>query len=148
MANLTRWNPIRDMVQMQSSLDKFFEDWRSEWPEWRYGEHYLALDVDETDDNFLVTTDLPGVNPDNINITVHDDILTINAEIPEHEVENKDRKSLVRERRYGRYSRSIRLPQAVDANNVEADYVDGTLKLTLPKTEDSRVKVIPVKSGS
>jgi HSP20 family protein len=138
---------MREMMTMQGALDKFFEDWRTDWPEWKTGEHFLALDVDESDDYFLVTTDLPGVNPDNINITVHDDMLTINAEIPEHEVEHEEHKALVRERHYGRYSRSIRLPQAVDAEKVEADYVDGTLKLTLPKTADSRVKVIPVKTG-
>ena len=147
MSNLVRWNPFREMATMQGALDKFFEDWQSDWPEGRTGGHFLALDVDETDDNYLVTADLPGVNPDNINVTVHDDILTINAEVPEHTVEHEGQKSLVRERRYGRYSRSIRLPQAVDAENVNADYEEGTLKLTLPKTEDSRVKVIPVKTG-
>jgi HSP20 family protein len=115
---------MREMMTMQGALDKFFEDWRSDWPEWRTGEHFLALDI-----------------------TVHDDMLTINAEIPEHEVEHEEHKALIRERRYGRYSRSIRLPQAVNADKVKADYEEGTLKLTLPKTEDSRVKVIPVKTG-
>lgn len=148
MANLVRWTPLRDMMSMQNMLDKYFEDWRSDWPDWQAGEHFLALDVDESDDHFLVTTDLPGVNPDNIHVTVHDDMLTINAEIPEHEVERKEHKALIHERSYGRYSRSIRLPQAVDANKVKADYADGMLKLTLPKSEDSRTKVIPVKVGS
>ena len=147
MSNLVRRTPFREMMNMQGALDKFFEDWQSEWPEWRSDGHTLALDVDETDDNFLVTADLPGVNPDNINVTVQDDMLTINAEIPEHTVEHEGQKSLIRERRYGHYSRSIRLPQAVDAGQVEADFEEGTLKLTLPKTEDSRVKVIPVKAG-
>ena len=148
MANIIRWNPLREMVTMQSALDKFFDDWRTEWPDSRFGENTLALDVNETEDNYLVKADLPGVNADNINVTVHDDVLTIVAEMPEQTVEHEGQKSLIRERRYGRYSRSVRLPNAVDAEHVEADFVDGTLKLTLPKTENSRVKVIPVKSGS
>ncbi len=146
MANIIRWNPIREMAQVQSALDRFFEDdWRRQWPDWSLGANGLALDVDETDGQYLVTTDLPGVNPDNIHITVHDDVLTITAEVPEHEVEHKDAKSLVRERRYGRFSRSVRLPQPVNAAKVEAEYKDGMLKLTLPKSEDAQVKTIPVK---
>ena len=148
MANLTRWNPFREMVQMQSSLDKLFDEWRSEWPQAPFGENYLALDVDETDDHYIVKTDLPGVNPENINITVHDDELTIIAEIPEQTSEHKEAKTLIRERRYGRFSRSVRLPHSVDADKVEADYAEGMLTLTLPKTEGARVKVIPIKSGS
>lgn len=145
MANIVRWNPFRELAQMQSALDRFFDDTWREWPEWNFGLNTLALDMDETDKQFMVTTDLPGVNPDNINVTVHDDILTITAEVPEHTVEHKDARSLVRERRYGRFSRSVRLPQPVNTAKVEAEYKDGTLKLTLPKSEDAQVKTIPVK---
>jgi len=147
MANITRWNPYRDLVSMQSTLDKFFDDAWQRWPEMRMDGSNLALDLDETDDHYIVTTDLPGVNADNINVTVHDDVLTIVAEVPEHEVEHKDARSLVKERHYGRFSRSVRLPQAVDSAKVEAEYKDGTLKLTLPKSEESKVKTIPVKAG-
>jgi HSP20 family protein len=145
MANITRWNPFREMVTMQSALDKFFDEAWERWPELRTGEFALALDVDETDTHFIVTTDLPGVNPDNIQVTVQEDLLTIVAEIPEKEVEHKDARKLVRERRYGRFSRSIRLPRPVDSSKVEADYHNGSLHLTLPKTEEAKVKMIPVR---
>ena len=145
MANITRWNPFREMMTMQSALDKFFEDAPQQWPDWHLGDNALALDVDETADHYLVKTDLPGVNPDNIHVTVQDDVLSIVAEQPEQTVEHKDAKSLVRERRYGRFSRSIRLPQAIESGKGEADYKDGTLTLTLPKSEESKVKAIPVK---
>lgn len=148
MANITRYNPFREMVTMQSALDKFFDDAWSNWPEMRRGEFNLALDVDETGDHFVVTTDLPGVEPDNINVTVHDDLLTITGEIPEHEVEHEEQKALVRERRYGRYSRSIRLPQSIDSEAVEAEFTNGTLRLTLPKTENAKARVIPVKASN
>ncbi|MBZ0300600.1 MAG: Hsp20/alpha crystallin family protein [Anaerolineae bacterium] len=148
MANITRYNPFRDLVSMQGTLDKFFEDAWRQWPDLRTGENALALDVDETDDHFVVTTDLPGVNPEHINVTVHDDVLTINAEMPEETTEHKEGRSLIRERRYGRFSRSIRLPQPVESGKVEADYKDGMLKLTLPKAEDTKVRTIPVKVGN
>jgi HSP20 family protein len=148
MANIVRWNPFREMTTMQSALDKFFDEAWERWPEMRFGENALALDVDETDQQYVVTTDLPGVKPDNIHVTVHDEVLTIGAEIPEETVEHKEQRSLVRERRYGRFSRSIRLPQAVDSGKVEADYKDGTLKLTLPKSAESHVKTIPVRVGN
>lgn len=149
MANITRWNPYRELAAMQSALDKFFDDTWQRWPEWSGGENALALDVDESDDHYTVTTDLPGVDPENINITVQDDLLTITAEIPEQTIEREGegRRSLMRERRYGRFSRSIRLPQPVDAGNVEAEYRDGTLKLNLPKSEEAKVKTIPVRVG-
>ena len=146
MAEITRWNPYRELSSMQTALDRFFEDAWQRWPDWRAEGSNLALNLDETNDHYIVTTDLPGVNADNINVTVHDDVLTIVAEIPEHEVEHKDAKSLVHERRYGRFSRSVRLPQAVDSGKVEADYKDGVLKLTLPKSEETKVKTIPVKA--
>jgi HSP20 family protein len=147
MANITRYNPFREMVAMQGALDKFFDEtWRN-WPEMRVGEGSLALDVDETNDHYVVTTDLPGVEADNINVTVHDDMLTITAEIPERTIEHEDTKVLMRERRYGRMSRSVRLPHSVEADNVQAEYKDGTLTLHLPKAESAKVKVIPVKVG-
>ena len=148
MANITRYNPFREMVGMQSALDKFFDDAWQNWPERRFGDFGLALDVDESGDNFVVTTDLPGVEAENINVTVHDDLLTITGEIPEHTVEDGDEhKALVRERRYGRYSRSIRLPQSIDSEHVDAEFTNGTLRLTLPKTENAKARVIPVKAN-
>src|SRR5690606_28434300 len=125
-SNITRWNPFREMATMQSALDKFFDDTWQQWP-MRFGDSSLALDIDETPDHYIVTTDLPGVKAENINVTVQNELLTITAEVPEQVVEHKEAKSLVRERRYGHMSRSIRLPQTIDAGKVEADYKDGTV---------------------
>jgi HSP20 family protein len=145
MANITRWNPFREMATMQSALDKFFDESWAQWPAWHWGEGGLALDVDETPDHYIVTTDLPGVKAEDIHVSVQNELLSIDAEVPEQTIEHKDARNLVRERRYGRMSRSIRLPQTIDAGKVEAEYKDGTLKLTLPKSEEAKVKIIPVK---
>jgi HSP20 family protein len=147
MANIKVYNPFREMVAMQSALDKLFDQTWENWPEGRFNGNSLALDVDETDDNFVVTADLPGIEPDNINVTAHDDVLTITAEMPERTVEHESMKALVRERRYGQFSRSLRLPHSINAEGVEADFKDGTLTLTLPKAENAKVKTIPVRAG-
>lgn len=148
MANIKVYNPFREMVAMQSALDKLFDQTWESWPEGRLNGNTLALDVDETADTFMVTADLPGINPENIDVTVHDDVLTITAEMPERTVEHENTKALVRERRYGRFSRSMRLPHSVNAEGVEADFREGTLTLTLPKAENAKVKTIPVRAGN
>jgi HSP20 family protein len=148
MANIRVYNPFREMVAMQSALDKLFDQTWENWPEGRVNGNSLAVDVDETNDNFVVTADLPGIKSENIEITVHDDLLTITAEMPEQTIEHEQGKALVRERRYGRFSRSLRLPHSINAEGVEADFHDGTLKLTLPKAENAKVKTIPVRTGN
>ncbi|MEQ8676705.1 MAG: Hsp20/alpha crystallin family protein [Aggregatilineales bacterium] len=151
MNKITRWNPIREMATMQNVMDSFFDDqWRSlsRSDFWNNGEQGMALDVNETDDDYTIVADLPGVSADNIHINLHDGVLTINAEIPEQTIEREGERSLIRERRYGRFSRSVRLPQAVNDASVEADYDGGILKLTLPKAEEVKPKAIPVRAGN
>ena len=148
MANITRWNPMREMVAMQNALDHMFDDtWRS-WSgmdESVMGGN-LALDVQEDDNNYTVTTALPGVEVEHINIRLHNDMLTIEGEIPEKEVEKEGKRSLLKERYYGRFSRSIRLPQPVNRDTVDASFENGVLTLTLPKSPEAQPKLIPVKA--
>lgn len=151
MANeITRWNPFREMAAMQNAMDRWFEqsNWRPFFTdEGRVGANLLALDIHENDRNYVVTTDLPGVKAENIQIKQEGDYLLIDAEIPEHEVEEGTR-PLVKERRYGRYSRRIRLPEHVDFDKADAGYNDGILTLTLPKAAEAQPKTIQVKTGS
>src|SRR5690606_6340704 len=112
------------------------------------GINSLALDVDETDKAYTVTTEMPGVKPENIHVNLDGDYLMIEGEIPAQETNEEGTRSLMRERRYGRFTRSIRLPLAVDSDKVEATYEDGVLKLTLPKSEVVQPKQIPVKAAN
>ena len=140
---IVRWNPVREMLAMQTALDRMFEDTR------RGGfdnGNALALDVHEDDGHYTVVTSLPGVQPENINVSLHDGVLTITGEIPEQTRENTQ--TLMRERSYGKFTRSIRLPMAVDSNKVEAAFDNGVLTLTLPKTEEAQPKQIPVRVGN
>ena len=147
---ITRWNPFREMVNMQSQLDRFFDDWRPFFNDENLSNrtNFLAIDAHEDDTGYNVTTELPGVKPENINVRQDGDYLLIEADIPEETSEREDKRWLIRERRSGHFSRRIRLPQNVDFDKAEANYHDGVLTLSLPKSEKARPHQIPVKSGN
>ncbi len=87
-----------------------------------------------------------GISADAVNISLHDDVLTISGEVPQFTLENS--RALLLERNHGKFQRSIRLPQTVDVNAVEAQIENGVLTLTLPKSPEAQPRVIPVKAGS
>lgn len=104
-----------------------------------------ALDVTETDNEYRVRADLPGVKKDDLDISIQDGVLTINAET-RYEDEKKGNGRVIRqERRYGKFVRSMRLGDAVDVDKVKAEYKDGVLSLVLPKAEQVRPKRIDVQ---
>jgi HSP20 family protein len=83
------------------------------------------------------------VSPDKIEVTVHDGVLTVSGET-ERITPADNSRTLMQERTYGKYTRSVRLPQAVDSANVSAEYAHGVLTLTLPKTPEAQPRQIPV----
>lgn len=104
-----------------------------------------AIDVKENDAAYIVHAELPGVKKEDLDISINDGVLTINAETRfEHEEKEKGR-VLRQERRYGKFVRSMRLGVDVDEANVSADYTDGILTLTLPKAEEVKPKKIEVR---
>lgn len=143
MNTITRWNPIRELSAMQSLVDRMLEDAETT-SNGNSLRRSLALDITETKDAYSVVTALPGVDADNIDINLHDQVLTIEAEIPEHVVEEEGTRVLLRERSYGRYSRQVRLPQPVNTEAIQANYSDGILSLTLPKAEEAMPRSIKV----
>jgi HSP20 family protein len=106
----------------------------------------LALDVVETDEDFVVKASLPGINPEDLEITYNNNLLTIKGEVKE-EKDVEEQRYHLRERRYGSFSRSISLPSSVKADAIEASYEAGVLTLHLPKAEEAKPKRIPVQSG-
>ncbi len=147
---ITRWSPLREMSAMQRLMDRMFEDWRPFVNEENGGStsaHALALDVHEDDHNYTITTELPGVSPDHVQVRHEGDYLIIEGEIPDEATEHKDKKVLIKERRYGHYARRLRLPQDINFDAAEANYQDGVLTLTLPKSPATQPKLIPIKTG-
>lgn len=153
MTTLIRWNPIREAAAMQNAMDRLFNDsWRPSWRNWNEtaeGEqidgYILPLDAYETDNAYTIVASLPGVTPEQIDVKLHEDVLTIQAEVPAPGDEKSH--ALLQERQYGRLSRSVRLPQPVDFGAAQANYHDGVLTLTLPKTEQAQPRIIPVKAN-
>lgn len=146
--SLTRWNPMRELANVQSMMDRLFEDWRPFNEDFgRATGNLLAMDVDEDDQQYTVTTELPGVQSENIKVRQDGDYLLIEGDIPDQTVEREGKRSLIKERRYGRFSRRVRLPQNVDFDKADATYDNGVLTLTLPKAKEVITRSIPVKVG-
>jgi HSP20 family protein len=146
MSILIRRNPIREMAAMQRAVDRLFEDTWREFGMEQGGDNVLALDVHESDQAFLITANIPGVNMESVEVTLHDGVLSISAELPQPEVKEGVRVRL-QERPFGTYSRTVRLPKAVDGEKVEAAYENGVLALTLPKTPDAQPRQIPIRNS-
>lgn len=105
-----------------------------------------ALDVSETADEYQVKASLPGIEPDDLEITYNNNLLTIKGEM-QSEREVEEQRYHLRERRSGSFSRSISLPSTVDAEHIQASYTAGVLTLHLPKLEEAKPRRIQVRSG-
>ena len=147
MNKITRWNPFREMMTMQGALDRLFDETWSPF-EGHLSDMGLAIDVDENDQHYIVKTDLPGVQAENIHVHMDGDFLSIEAEIPEQVEEKKEGRTLMKERRYGKFSRRIHIPQPIKADDVEANFENGVLTLTLPKSPEVQPRQITIKSGN
>jgi len=148
MTNLTRWEPFRDMVSLREAMGRLFEDSFVRPGTSRLSvspKGALAVDVYETSDDVVVKTAIPGADPDDVDISLTGDTLTIKAEIKaDEEVDEED--YVYRERRLGTYSRSFGLPSLVEANGAEAEVENGVLTLRLPKVEEAKPKAIEIKA--
>lgn len=103
----------------------------------------LALDVEESQEAYIVRANLPGVSLDDISVNIHEDVLTIAGETASED-RSEDSRLLIRERRSGKFSRSLRFPNVVNGEAIEANFDDGVLSITLPKAEHVKPRQIPV----
>ena len=134
------------MWSVRNMMDRWLEPSWLPTASWQPAGWDLALDVAETEDNFVVKASLPGINPDDLEITYNNNLLTIKGEIKEEKDVDEQRYHL-RERRYGSFRRSLSLPTSVKPDAIEASYEAGVLTLHLPKAEEAKPKRIPVHSG-
>lgn len=145
MANLTRYNPLREMVGMRDEMDRIFEDFFSRSPISYEGYGTVNLDMMQTDDQVIVKASMPGVKADDLNISISGDTLTIRGEMKsEEEIKNADYH--LHEIKQGSFARSVMLPCPVIADKAKAEFEDGILKLVLPKAEEVKPKTITVKA--
>ena len=145
---LTRWDPFREMLSIRNTMDHMFDSALAGSPDrWQPMAWDLALDVVESKDEFVVKASVPGINPDDLEITFNNNTLTIRGEIKE-EKEVEEANYHLRERRYGSFARSLTLPAGIEANKIEANYEAGVLKLHLPKAEEIKPKKIAIHTKS
>jgi HSP20 family protein len=146
MNNLTRWEPLHEAMTLRTLMDRFFDEPFFGTPQLlsqRIEAFPLPLDVIEEEGQYIVKASMPGVEPDQVEITLTDNVLTIKGET-KRESEKSESNYHVRERRFGSFMRHISLPVAVDSEQVEASHENGVLTLRLPKTEAVKPKKITV----
>jgi HSP20 family protein len=136
------------MLNLRNTVDRLFEttlndlDTNTQTLSWG-----VPLDVIEQDEAFVVKASVPGINPDELEITFSDNVLTIKGEVRSDE-EVKDTRYHMRERRYGSFARSISLGSRIQGDKIEAKYDNGVLELTLPKSDEvkpKRIQIHPTK---
>jgi len=152
--SLVRWNPTRelatwpsDLFGIQREMNKMFnnffrgdiQDEDSAIMAWT-----PAVDIAEHDDEYLVKVELPGVNKEDVKITIESNVLTIRGEKKQEKETKKENYHRV-ERNYGSFQRSFTLPSTVKSEKIDASYKDGILSVSLPKAEEAKPKQIEVK---
>jgi len=153
MRYLVKTRPAREVDAWNKAFDRFFNDdffrpFNLTTPAWREGTvNSLALDIAETDDSLTVEASLPGFTPEDVEISIHDGVLTIKGEVKREEEKNEEGKYHLRERYYGSFHRAVRLPVEVNADAAEASFENGVLHLNLPKAEEVKPKKIAVKTS-
>ena len=138
---IIRWDPFRDMTQVQSQLNRLVDQvWNGRQESW-----LPAVDVFDTKEAVVLKAELAGMDPDDIQIEVEDNVLTIKGERKFEETVDRERYYRV-ERRFGSFQRDLALPQGVRPEDISAAYEDGVLTVTVPKVEEEKPKRIEVKA--
>ncbi|MCL5257334.1 MAG: Hsp20/alpha crystallin family protein [Chloroflexi bacterium] len=145
--SIVRWDPFRDMVSLRDAMDRLLEESfvRSSAPS--QAPMGLALDITEDENEIVVKGSVPGVKPEDLDISVLGNVLTIKGQFKQEEEQEK-KNYLLHERRYGSFSRTVTLPVEVVADKATADFKDGVLTLTLPKVEEVKPKQIKITPTS
>lgn len=144
MANLTVFDPFREMASLRSMMDQVFDNVLTRQAEaWR-GMEWMALDMYQSDDEIVVKAVLPGIKPEDINVSIANQVLNIRGEVKEEQV-NESATYHIRERRSGVVTRAVQLPAPVVSEKARAEFENGILTLMLPKAEEVRPKTISVK---
>jgi len=145
--SIVRWRPARDLLNVRDEMDRVFNDFFGTVPE-RYvtGLENVwspSVDIAETENEFIVTAELPGLGKDDVKISIQDNILYIKGEKKKQkEFKNENYHRI--ERSYGNFQRSFTLSAAVDAKKVTASFKDGVLTVNVPKNEEAKLKEIPI----
>jgi len=143
---LVKFNPTRDLLNIRDNFDRMVQDLfdrRFDVSE-SMGELTPAVNIEENENEYLISAELPGVKKSDVKITFEDGALSISGE---KRVENEEKKDNFHriERRYGVFSRSFAIPSSIVIDKIDASFKDGVLNVVLPKAEEAKPKQIEVK---
>jgi len=156
MGSLEKWKPSRELERLRNEFDDMLErfalgrDWFGRFPgrdlfaDWQTGTTRPAIETRVENGKFIVRTDLPGIDPKNVDIKVADDTLTIKGSREERS-ETKKADYLRREIRYGSFERSIVLPKGIKADDLKATYHDGVLELAAEMPKEALPKEVKIQ---
>lgn len=147
MSNLTRWEPMRDVVTLRDAMDRLFDEaFTRPWlaRDGRSAAFAPAIDMYQTENDVVVKAAVPGIKPEDVQINVTGDLLTIKGETQESN-EAREKSYQMREQRWGTFERTIQLPTLITAEKSKAEFENGILIITLPKADAVKPKTITVK---
>jgi HSP20 family protein len=144
---MSRWDPFRELSSIQNELNRLFgRTFSTEGGEAREAAAWVpAIDVAETQDRFVITAELPGVDPDDVDISVENSVLTLRGDRSFYR-ETKEEDFHRIERRFGNFARSITLPSTADPERIRASFDTGVLTIEVPKKEEAKPRKIQIKA--
>lgn len=146
MANLSRWDPMQEMLSLREAMSQLLEESFVAPSPMRGQSFSPALDVSETEDGYIVEAAVPGLKPEDLEITLENNVLTIKGETRQEKSEKQQHFHRV-ERRYGSFQRTISLPTTVKSDAINAALENGVLRLEVPKAEEVKPRKINVSVG-
>lgn len=144
MSDLTRWEPMREMMTLREAMDQLFNDAFTR-PVSSAGTVLPGIDLYQTGDAVVVKAALPGLKPEDVQLSITGDTLTLRGEFKQ-EHEQNDASYHIREQYFGRFERSVLLPTEVQSEKSKAEFENGMLTITLPKAETVKPKTITIKA--
>ena len=145
MANIVRFEPMREMMTLREAMNQLFDDSFTRPFGVERGMGLPELEMYQDKDNVVVKAALPGYKPEQVNVRVTGDLLTLSGDV-EQETEQKDRTYHLREHRIGHFERSIALPCEVSSEKANAEFANGMLTITMPKSESVKPRTITIKA--
>jgi HSP20 family protein len=145
---IVRWDPIRELDSLQGDMNRLFDRFfEGRAPNGGARRWIPAMDVVETQDHLVLRGDLPGLSEDDVDIEIKDNVLTISGE-RKAEREQKGEGYHRVERAFGSFSRSLTLPQGVDAERVDAKFDNGVLEVRVPKPAEAKSTRVQIGKGA
>lgn len=141
---LMHWQPFRELEDMQRDMNRLFDNLSTTRRAGIDLGFVPAVELEETGDHYLLHLELPGLNPEDVNIEVSAESVSISGE-RRTETRSEDRGVTRSEFHYGKFQRAIPLPGRINNQDVKADYQHGVLTVTLPKAEEEKHKVVKVQ---